>query len=685
MKEDLNIGTNGREEIKMKKIFLKMLLTTGNKMKSFNDFKIMALFCITLCTFVFAFYENAGAYHINFTSLESNMQDGDYYYIKRSGSLDYEPNGEKKLGESSINTGYYKDVDIFDGWNYRIAIARPGSWWKPFSKDKRISNWVLINEPPVYGETVVINISSPLISDNIDDDDDGLTLSWENEYGTNPDDPDTDDDNLKDGIDVNGIDIDITLDGQSTFIINTAATDPLNPDTDGDGVLDGNEVYGWSVNNWITDPCNPDTDGDGVIDGQDPNPLGIVDANGDGVADEWVSFWQSQITQWGFPSEWIASLADPDADTDDDGINNRTEYENGGVPIVAPGHYETRILPSPVVIEANVNETITVTFNIVDLSFEPSIGEVFQMSQPWAGEIRAVPENLSIKYLSPDDWYRDDLPARFQSRFGIFNEFEFNVDTANLADNTTYKESIVVNVGGVINECEVQLLIGDNPGNNHAPHGLSLLTPTHGAMLMDVDDVQLAWEAATDEDAGDTVSYEVRCSAYHIGEMPEVMISDIQETNVKAIGWEDGLTDRLAYETTYKWQVVACDNHGAVAYSPVWSFTMLPSSYTYPTILSSELRTGYVDNTYREQPRVAHGLPPYEWCVVSGSLPPGLSLRADGVVHGTPTTTGAYNFELEVEDCVGGTANALISLGIETSGPGPSGVIGHGAAGHGSF
>lgn len=49
-------------------------------------------------------------------------------------------------------------------------------------------------------------------------------------------------------------------------------TDPFNPDTDDDGLLDGEEVYKYK-----TDPLNPDTDGGGVKDGVEvrygANPL----------------------------------------------------------------------------------------------------------------------------------------------------------------------------------------------------------------------------------------------------------------------------------------------------------------------------------------------------------------------------------------------------------------------------
>lgn len=65
-----------------------------------------------------------------------------------------------------------------------------------------------------------------------DDDNDGLTLDEERQYGTDPNDADTDDDRLLDGEEVHGY---WTL--QGTFI-----TDPLDPDTDNDTAIDGDEV-----------------------------------------------------------------------------------------------------------------------------------------------------------------------------------------------------------------------------------------------------------------------------------------------------------------------------------------------------------------------------------------------------------------------------------------------------------
>ena len=41
---------------------------------------------------------------------------------------------------------------------------------------------------------------------------------------------------------------------------------------------------------------------------------------------------------------------------------------------------------------------------------------------------------------------------------------------------------------------------------------------------------------------------------------------------------------------------------------------------------------------------------PYQFMILSGSLPPGLSLRKDGLVSGTPTQSGSSSFWVELSD-----------------------------------
>lgn len=94
-----------------------------------------------------------------------------------------------------------------------------------------------------------------------DSDNDGLSDTDEAFFGSNPNDPDTDDDGLLDGTEV-----DLAAGGSCVNL--------LDPDTDDDTLLDGFEV-----NVLGTDPCQADTDGDGIPDAIDAQPLVSSNSN----------------------------------------------------------------------------------------------------------------------------------------------------------------------------------------------------------------------------------------------------------------------------------------------------------------------------------------------------------------------------------------------------------------------
>lgn len=58
------------------------------------------------------------------------------------------------------------------------------------------------------------------------------------------------------------------------------------------------------------------------------------------------------------------------------------------------------------------------------------------------------------------------------------------------------------------------------------------------------------------------------------------------------------------------------------------------------------------------------GTMPYTWSVSSGSLPPGLTLSSAGVISGTPTIDGGYNFTMQVQDNDAPQRSATKSLAI---------------------
>jgi hypothetical protein len=119
-----------------------------------------------------------------------------------------------------------------------------------------------------------------------DSDGDGLPDELENSYCTDPNDADTDDDGISDGME------DKNLNGFVDF----GETDPCDSDTDSDGIQDGTE-RGYTLNtinadtdisvfqadldpSTTTDPLLSDTDGDGWSDGdEDINRDGRIDNN----------------------------------------------------------------------------------------------------------------------------------------------------------------------------------------------------------------------------------------------------------------------------------------------------------------------------------------------------------------------------------------------------------------------
>jgi len=113
--------------------------------------------------------------------------------------------------------------------------------------------------PDIYEEANGLN---PGVNDSAQDlDQDGLSNLTEYNLGTKANDPDTDDDSLKDGVETD----------TGTYIspANTG-TDPLNPDTDGDGLSDGVEDNTGAFVDVTKPGSNPlmaDTDADGFGDG----------------------------------------------------------------------------------------------------------------------------------------------------------------------------------------------------------------------------------------------------------------------------------------------------------------------------------------------------------------------------------------------------------------------------------
>lgn len=176
------------------------------------------------------------------------------------------------------------------------------------------------------GTEVLADGTNPTLGNGADDaaadpDGDGLSNAQESVLGTDPNDPDSDNDAIDDGAEVGN-------DGR----LDAGDTNPLDADTDDDGIADGAEVLGAdgvANNGDETDPLNPDSDNDGLSDGTEsgvtaPVPAGTSDANGTAFVG----------TDTGAPSFVAdadpATTTDPtDPDSDNDGLTDGTEDANG--------------------------------------------------------------------------------------------------------------------------------------------------------------------------------------------------------------------------------------------------------------------------------------------------------------------------------------------------------------------
>ncbi len=111
---------------------------------------------------------------------------------------------------------------------------------------------------------------------------------------------------------------------------------------------------------------------------------------------------------------------------------------------------------------------------------------------------------------------------------------------------------------------------GYRVGSNQPPNTPSSPVPSSGSTDVGLEQ-NLGWTGG-DPDWFDTVTYDVYFEAND--PTPDVLIGDdIKTTNIDP--------GTLAFTTTYYWQIIASDNHGAISTGPVWYFTTRGNTAPY--------------------------------------------------------------------------------------------------------
>ena len=96
-----------------------------------------------------------------------------------------------------------------------------------------------------------------------------------------------------------------------------------------------------------------------------------------------------------------------------------------------------------------------------------------------------------------------------------------------------------------------------------------------------------------------------------------------------------------------------------------FTFLLVSPVLAQPVITTPPvLPQGQTGSSYYTALQAAGGTPPYTWSVITGGLPTGINLAATGVISGTPTISGTFNFTAQVTDSIAATATQPFILTV---------------------
>lgn len=141
--------------------------------------------------------------------------------------------------------------------------------------------------------------------------------------------------------------------------------------------------------------------------------------------------------------------------------------------------------------------------------------------------------------------------------------------------------------------------------------------------------------------------------------------SDLSAESGGLLSWAMAVATYTATETTAGSHSVVASYSGDSNYPPgLTNFVQLAVTQQLQ-VTTTALPYGTINTPYSGTLIVNGGVSPYSWSVIAGTLPAGLSLDPNsGNISGTPTTTGAYSFTVQVTDASSNTASQSLTITI---------------------
>ncbi len=129
----------------------------------------------------------------------------------------------------------------------------------------------------------------------------------------------------------------------------------------------------------------------------------------------------------------------------------------------------------------------------------------------------------------------------------------------------------------------------------------------------------------------------------------------------------------------YNFSITAADACATGTQTTQKAFTMTINPAACPPLnitSSSVLPSGTAGLAYSHQILTTGGQPPVSFALAAGSFPPGVSMAASGLISGTPTAIGSYNFTITATDaCAAGTQTARSNFTVSIN-PAPCSPLG---------